>query len=136
MIEEKNGTSQDNYCDDRYTQQYPCAPGKKYYGRGPLQLSWNYNYGSARHGILVDILSEPEMVASDVNTSFKASLWYWVDNLEILMITGQGFGATIRTIDGAYECDGKGVDLMMDRVRYYKDYCKQFGVGPGNELTC
>lgn len=24
---------------------YPMGAGKKYYGRGPLQLSWNYNYG-------------------------------------------------------------------------------------------
>jgi chitinase len=27
---------------DRYCQpgQYPCAPGKSYHGRGPIQLSW------------------------------------------------------------------------------------------------
>lgn len=23
----------------------PCVPGKSYHGRGPMQLSWNYNYG-------------------------------------------------------------------------------------------
>lgn len=22
----------------------PCAPGRKYYGRGPMMLEWNYNY--------------------------------------------------------------------------------------------
>ncbi|CAN0880068.1 Chitinase 4 [Linum grandiflorum] len=29
------------YCD---RSRYPCAAGKRYYGRGPLQLTWNYNY--------------------------------------------------------------------------------------------
>lgn len=28
-----------SYCDSTDTQ-YPCAPGQKYFGRGPLQLSW------------------------------------------------------------------------------------------------
>ena len=27
------------YCDPT---TYPCKAGKKYYGRGPIQLSWNY----------------------------------------------------------------------------------------------
>ncbi|XP_008791790.1 endochitinase EP3-like [Phoenix dactylifera] len=136
FIEEKNGTSQDDYCDKRYTQQYPCAPGKKYYGRGPLQLSWNYNYGPAGRSIGFDGLNNPETVANDVNTSFKAALWFWMENVHSVITSGQGFGATIRRINGAYECDGKGVDLMNARIRYYQDYCKQFGVAPGDKLTC
>lgn len=28
-----------NYCDTTNTQ-WPCYPGKSYYGRGPIQLSW------------------------------------------------------------------------------------------------
>ncbi|KAG2411238.1 hypothetical protein I3760_Q018600 [Carya illinoinensis] len=51
-IEEINGASQD-YCDESNTQ-YPCNPDKKYYGRGPLQLTWNYNYGAA--GIALDLM--------------------------------------------------------------------------------
>ncbi|KAG8363024.1 hypothetical protein BUALT_BualtUnG0013000 [Buddleja alternifolia] len=42
-IEEINGPSRD-YCDETNTQ-YPCAPNQGYYGRGPIQLSWNFNYG-------------------------------------------------------------------------------------------
>lgn len=30
---------QSNYCDPTHTQ-WPCFPGKSYYGRGPIQLSW------------------------------------------------------------------------------------------------
>ena len=25
----------------------PCQPGKNYYGCGPIQIKWNYNYGAA-----------------------------------------------------------------------------------------
>lgn len=31
------------YCDPTL---YSCPPGRKYYGRGPIQLSWNYKWGS------------------------------------------------------------------------------------------
>jgi hypothetical protein len=30
-----------NYCDSA-SLDWPCATGKSYYGRGPMQLSWNY----------------------------------------------------------------------------------------------
>ncbi|GLT34923.1 hypothetical protein SLA2020_094110 [Shorea laevis] len=33
------------YCQS--STEYPCAPAKSYYGRGPLQLAWNMNYGAA-----------------------------------------------------------------------------------------
>jgi hypothetical protein len=31
-----------NYCVSGDTQ-WPCYPGQGYFGRGPLQLSWNFN---------------------------------------------------------------------------------------------
>ncbi|KAJ6833378.1 putative chitinase 2 [Iris pallida] len=34
-----------DYCQP--SNEWPCAPGKKYYGRGPIQISYNYNYGPA-----------------------------------------------------------------------------------------
>src|SRR5690606_23132247 len=42
-IEEIN---KDVYCDANRVD-FPCAGGKNYFGRGPLQLTWNYNYGTA-----------------------------------------------------------------------------------------
>ena len=33
-----------HYCDAT-NSDYPCQTGKSYHGRGPMQLSWNYNYG-------------------------------------------------------------------------------------------
>ncbi|XP_039133044.1 endochitinase EP3-like [Dioscorea cayenensis subsp. rotundata] len=135
LIEENNGASKD-YCD-RTKTQYPCNPNKKYYGRGPLQLTWNYNYGPAGGDIGFDGLNQPEKVANDVVVSFKSSLWYWMtNNAHRHMVVDQDFGATIRAINGKYECDGGNTAAVNSRVGYYKDYCNRLGVDPGNHLTC
>ena len=73
---------------------------KGYYGRGPIQLSWNYNYGPAGSSIGFDGLNNPETVATDPIISFRAALWFWMNNVHSIILSGQGFGATIRAING------------------------------------
>ncbi|XP_062173973.1 endochitinase EP3-like [Alnus glutinosa] len=131
-IEEINGASQD-YCDESYTQ-YPCNPNKKYYGRGPLQITWNYNYGPAGNSIGFDGLNSPETVATDAVISFKTALWFWTLNVEPVL--SQGFGATIRAINGAVECNGGNPGAVQSRIQYYTQYCNQFGVSTGDNLSC
>lgn len=124
------------YCnrDSKYGD-YPCAPGKRYYGRGPLQVSWNYNYGAAGRDLGFDGLQAPETLASDARTSFRASLWFWMRYARPVM--GQGFGATTRAMNGEHECDGRNPAAMNNRARYYEQYCGQLGVAPGGgKLTC
>lgn len=123
----------DAYCDNS-NSDYPCSPGKKYYGRGPLQISWNYNYGPAGEEMGFDGLNSPEIVAIDATISFKTALWYWMSNVHD--VVGQGFGATIQAINGALECGGKNPNEVNDRVNFYLDYCKRFDVSPGDNLTC
>ncbi|XP_061355404.1 endochitinase PR4-like [Gastrolobium bilobum] len=131
-IEEIDGASKD-YCDETNTQ-YPCAPNKGYYGRGPIQLSWNFNYGPAGQSNGFDGLNAPETVANDPVVSFKTALWYWMENVR--PVINQGFGATIRAINGKLECDGANPDTVQARVNYYTQYCSQLGVAPGDNLTC
>ncbi|KAL1544849.1 chitinase [Salvia divinorum] len=94
------------YCDTGFPE-WPCNPDKFYYGRGPLQLTWNYNYGAAGRAIEFDGLNNPE-----------------------------GFGATIRAINGNVECDGKRPDLVTSRVDLYTRYCGQLNVDPGINQRC
>ncbi|XP_048142005.1 endochitinase EP3-like isoform X2 [Rhodamnia argentea] len=131
-INEIDGASKD-YCDETNTQ-YPCNPSKGYYGRGPIQLSWNFNYGPAGESIGFDGLNSPETVATDPLISFKTAFWYWMNSVR--PVINQGFGATIRAINGALECNGGNPTAVQDRVRYYTEYCSQFGVAPGDNLTC
>ncbi|GMP64415.1 hypothetical protein CsSME_00025707 [Camellia sinensis var. sinensis] len=52
-----------DYCDQGSQTQWPCAPGKRYYGRGPIQLSYNYNYGQAgvALGLGLELLNNPDL---------------------------------------------------------------------------
>ncbi|CAN0897419.1 Endochitinase EP3 [Linum grandiflorum] len=131
-IEEIEGPSKD-YCDEGNTQ-YPCNPSKGYYGRGPLQISWNFNYGPAGEEIGFDGVNSPETVAHDPLVAFKSALWFWMNNVQQVM--AQGFGATTRAINGDLECDGGNSETVGVRADYYSDYCRQLGVAPGDNLRC
>ncbi|KDP44268.1 hypothetical protein JCGZ_05735 [Jatropha curcas] len=131
-IEKVNGASQ-NYCDESYTQ-YPCAPGKKYFSRGPIQLTWNYNYGGAGQSLNIDLLNSPETVANDAVVSFETALWFWMTNVR--PVVTQGFGATIRAMNGAIECNSGNPQVVQARIGYYTDYCNKIGVAPGDNLSC
>lgn len=132
-IEEIGGASRD-YCDETNTQ-YPCNPNKQYYGRGPIQISWNYNYGPAGESIGFDGLNAPETVANDPVISFRTAFWFWMNNVHSLIISGQGFGATIRAINGG-ECGDGNSAAVNARVGYYTQYCNQLGVSPEDNLSC
>ncbi|MQM16385.1 hypothetical protein Taro_049341 [Colocasia esculenta] len=125
-----------DYCNsDVKYRDYPCAPGRKYYGRGPLQVSWNYNYGEAGRDLGFNGLGAPETLATDARASFKASVWFWMRYARPVM--GQGFGATTRAINGENECDGRNRVAVDNRARYYREYCQQLGVAPGGgRLDC
>ncbi|KAJ9701666.1 hypothetical protein PVL29_006860 [Vitis rotundifolia] len=80
-----------------------------------------------------DGLGNPGIVATDVLISFKTALWFWMNNVHSVL--DQGFGATIRAINGAVECNGGNTPAVNARVGYYKDYCSHLGVSPGDNLT-
>ncbi|KAK1616914.1 hypothetical protein QYE76_022431 [Lolium multiflorum] len=142
-----------SYCEP--SGDWPCAPGKKYYGRGPIQLSYNYNYGPAGRAIGVDLLNNPDLVATDPTVSFKTALWFWMTTQSNKpschdVITGRwtptardsaagrvpGYGVITNVINGGLEC-GIGQDArVVDRIGFYKRYCDILGVGYGNNLDC
>ncbi len=141
--------------DDRY----PPVKGKKYYGRGPKQLSWNYNYGQfsqAWYGSMDTLLQHPEYLAKDPVVSFASAIWFWMtlqDNKPSChdVMTGKwkptdddikkgrlpGFGTTLNIINGGVEC-GKPIVTPKTKYRYeyYKYFCKYFKVNPGDNIEC
>lgn len=61
--------------------EYPPNPSKGYYGRGPIQLSWNYNYGQLSKFLYNDInvlLNNPDSVQQDGVLAFKSAIWFWM----------------------------------------------------------
>ncbi len=144
-INEINQANWSHYCDKK-NLQYPCAPGKLYYGRGPIQISWNFNYGAAGKAFGVDLLADPDLVARDSAIAWKTALWYWMTQRgsanttpHQAMVNSVGFGETIRAINGGLECKaiGLGHEQMKSRVEYYRRFTHLLGVPAGsNTLTC
>ncbi|KAL3696823.1 hypothetical protein R1sor_010899 [Riccia sorocarpa] len=48
-----------------------CTAGKKYYPRGPMQQTWNYNYNLASEAVGEDLLAKPELVSENPTISFN-----------------------------------------------------------------
>lgn len=126
-------------------KEYPAFPGKKYYGRGPLQLSYNGNYGYASLLIYGDkdkLLKDPELLERNAVDAFKAAIFFWMTRQSEKpsahdVMTGQwkpsaddiakgrkpGFGMTINIINGALECNkGDAMGTMTDRIGFYKHF--------------
>jgi hypothetical protein len=134
------------YCNPAYSK-YPCAPGKGYIGRGPMQLTWNYNYGPAGEyfGLGNALLTNPERVANEGPLAWKTALFFWMgwkDKDSNALLVGphyrflkEGFGASIRAVNGALECPSTP---MADRRRnVFQDFCTRLGVGNCNQnLAC
>jgi hypothetical protein len=52
------------------------------------------------------------------------------------IIGSQGFGGTIRSINGALECDGRNPATVANRVATYQRFAQILGVNPGGNLSC
>ena len=135
--------AKNTYCDSTNTQ-YPCAAGKQYYGRGPIQISWNFNYGAAGTALGLPLLTNPDLVEQDASVAWKTALWYWMTQTgpgtmtpHNAMVNGAGFGETIRSINGSLECNGGNSAQVQSRINAYNNLIAILGTtaGPGN-LGC
>ena len=59
-----------NYCA---SEPYGCPAGSnQYFGRGPLQISWNFNYYAAGNALGIDLLDNPNLVSTDAATRSRS----------------------------------------------------------------
>jgi predicted chitinase len=79
---------------------YP-GDGVKYKGRGPIQLTGRANYTAAGSALGLDLVNHPEL-ASNPDTGFRVSAWWWLTHgLNPMSDTGDVTAAT-RRINGGY----------------------------------
>lgn len=141
-IVEQNTANYPHYCDA--SRPYGCPAGQAaYYGRGPIQLSWNFNYKAAGDALGINLLGDPYLVERDPAVAMKTALWYWntqngpgTMTAHAAMVNGAGFGETIRSINGALECNGGNPAQVQSRIAKYQHFTQLLGVTPGNNLGC
>ncbi|KAM3207128.1 hypothetical protein ACQJBY_062375 [Aegilops geniculata] len=128
----------------------------RYYGRGPVQLTYDFNYRQAGEALGLDLLDNPDLVSTNPVVAFKTAIWWWMTpqapkpSCHAVMTDGwmpsaqdvdagmlPGYGMTTNIFNGSAEC-GKGyrTPQAMDRVRYYKMYCNMLKVGYGDNYGC
>ncbi|MET7608697.1 glycoside hydrolase family 19 protein [Streptomyces avermitilis] len=141
-VVEQNTANYPHYCD--WSQPYGCPAGQSaYYGRGPIQLSWNFNYKAAGDALGIDLLHNPNLVQTDASVAWKTGLWYWNTQSgpgtmtpHNAMVNSAGFGQTIRSINGSLECDGKNPAQVQSRVDAYQRFVQILGTSAGANLYC
>jgi predicted chitinase len=141
-IVEQNQANYPHYCDAG--QPYGCPAGQAaYYGRGPIQLSWNFNYNAAGNALGLPLLTNPWLVEQNATVAWQTALWYWNTQSgpgtmtgHAAMTNGSGFGESIRSINGSIECNGGNPAQVQSRVSKYQSFTGILGVAPGGNLYC
>ncbi|MCX4847027.1 glycoside hydrolase family 19 protein [Streptomyces sp. NBC_00893] len=141
-VVEQNTSNYPHYCDS--SQPYGCPAGQAaYYGRGPIQLSWNFNYKAAGDALGIDLLGNPYLVEQNASVAWKTGLWYWntqngpgTMTAHNAMVNGAGFGETIRSINGTLECNGGNPSQVQSRIDRYQAFVQILGTTPGSNLNC
>ncbi len=136
---------------------FPAAAGKSYHGRGPIQLSWNYNYGLISgiiYGSKDILLNEPELIVQDGKLGFMTAILFWMTpqppkpSAHDVMVgnwmpsesdikkglTPPGFGITIMIINGNLEYNLDESDRRVRRrIGFYKKIASRMNISIDGE---
>ena len=135
------GSSAIGYVQGTGTSYLPVA-GKSYHGRGPIQLSYNYNYGLCSDVLYGDssiLLNNPDLVEQDGVLGFMTGIWFWMTPQPPKpschqVITGTwkpnpgapneefngNFGLTIIIINNEGGQSEHGTGAVARRAKYYR----------------
>ncbi len=141
-IKEINTANYPLYC--HWEQPYGCPAGQNaYYGKGPMQLSHNYNYKAAGDALGIDLLGNPYLVEQSSAIAWKTGLWFWNTQSGAgsmsghqAIVSGAGFGESIRSINGSIECNGGNPAQVQSRVAAFQQFAQVLGTTTGANLYC
>jgi hypothetical protein len=136
------------------SSEFPANPSVGYYGRGPMQLSYNFNYGQLSKFLFNDknvLLNDPDSIQRNGVLAFKSGIWFWMmpqcpkPSCHQVMhdlwtpsagytsskMYKKGFAHTNNIINGALECRSTSTTLFTDKVvlrsELYKYYLNILG---------
>jgi chitinase len=140
------------------TSAYQPVSGKSYHGRGPLQISYAYNYGLAGEELHLPLLQHPELASTDGTVAFLTAIWFWMRAQKPKpschdVMTGHwqpsaadralnwhtGFGMTIYIINGGIECNATDKDIVankQNRIDFYRYCTRLLGVTAEADCDC
>jgi len=109
---------------------------KQYFGRGYLQTTWHKNYkeivdagkcNKDRYGKPVDIVVNPEKVATDETLAWCTAAYYWKNSVhDDRCKNGCDMGNTIDAINGPLECHDDHPEHAQRRFCFYKNFYESY----------
>lgn len=99
--------------------------GRRYKGRGPIQLTGRANYRKAGAALEMDLEADPRR-ASDADVGFRVAGWFWdTHDLNELadLNTGEAFDRITRRING-------GLNHKFKRDAFHRTARQVLGVDP------
>ncbi|KER19230.1 hypothetical protein T265_11932 [Opisthorchis viverrini] len=128
-----------------------------YHGRGPLQLSWGYNYGDFSKAVYGDpqvLLYDPDRLLDEPKLGISAAIWFWMTQpdwrishnphnviyKQLSSLKPWGFGRTIMAINGGLE--GNAVEngasdadkKVTRRIKNYRRCAEYFKIPVGVDV--
>jgi hypothetical protein len=148
-----------NYLPTEAPSCPPISDGS-FFGRGPIQLSWNANYGRFSEFIYGDklrLLDDPDEILRLGELAFASGFWFWTMYNDSEFIPNKtchnvmvdhgakGFGRTLNIINGGIECNHElpvmewNPDIQqynVDKTRRRADHFHRFAdvLGVGDQL--
>ena len=130
---------------------YQPVAGKCYYGRGPIQMSYFYNYGNFSEFLYnnTSLVSNPDLVEQDGELAFLSAIWFWMTpqcpkpschqvmqeiydesatSYSSAKMSKKGFLHTVNIINGSVECRSGVSDVKpVLRSKLYRYYMAVIG---------
>jgi len=75
--------------------------GKRFLGRGMIQITGRDGYTAASSQLGVDLIAHPEML-EELDLAASSAGWWWTAHKCGLLLDSQGFDAVTRRINGGY----------------------------------
>jgi len=138
---------------------YVAAPGKNYYGRGAMQISYLYNYGEAGKDLGLPLIQQPELMSTNATVAFETAIWFWMraqnnkpschdvmclkwkpSPADLQAKREPGFGMVINVINGGLECGSSaGPEARAKRngrIAFYRYFCGELRISPDPHCDC
>lgn len=127
----------------QHVEEIACKTGSctygKYYGRGYIQLTWDYNYKQASQEIYKDdrLVRNPELVAQPEG-AWRTAIWFWNKNVAPALkaanaVESYKLGYSVKKINGALECPAN--EKAQNRLAIYNAVLDSWGIAKGNPGT-
>jgi predicted chitinase len=101
--------------------------GKRFKGRGPIQLTGRANYRAAGQALGLDLEANPEQVKTPY-VGFRTSVWFWTTR-KLNDLADQGTLESFRKITKAIN---GGTNGQADREKYWATAKNALGCGSGS----